>query len=94
MPGVERLPLCHLRGRLVFLGTRHREGRELGGQLIPHVLAQDGRYLSVVREVPLSARIAAPAAHVNQEGQWLRARRALVKIRSLPTERIRGNHLL
>src|SRR5262249_28048570 len=48
----------------------------------------------VLREVALRTRVATPVTGVNQVGQWLCARCALVKVGSLPAEGIRRHHRL
>jgi hypothetical protein len=88
------LPVGHLRRRLVLLRPDHRTAAQTGRQLVPDVLLQRRADVRFLREVTLRPGVPAAAAHVYQVRQRLRPGRALVEIRSLSPERVRGHDSL
>src|SRR3954462_3856241 len=94
MTRLHGLPLSDLRCELVLLRARKRFCRKARCQLVPYMLTQHWRHLSLFAEVALGAGIAAATARVNEIGQRLRSCCTFVEVRSLPAERVCRHHRL
>jgi hypothetical protein len=90
---VQPLPLCDFGGGFVFLGPTN-QCRSKRGKLFEYVLFQHGADIRRGREVALSTRVAASAAHVDQIGEWLSSGGSFVEVCPLSTKRIRRNYSL
>ena len=78
MPFVESLPFRNLCRRFVLARTSGRQ-RQTVSNLIKQMFPDYCAYLSLSGEIPLAPGVSTHTIHVDQIGQWLRARCKLVK---------------
>lgn len=87
------LPLSDFCRGLVFPGTRGRECYSRR-KFIKDMLFEQWTYFCLFVEISLAAGITAPAAHMNQVREGLRACGSFMKIRALSTKGVSGYHRL
>jgi hypothetical protein len=91
--GIEALPLSNFGSSFVFLRAADQRGSNRS-ELFQNLLFEHGTYVRRSREVGLTSRETALAAHVDEIGEWLSSGGSFVEVSPLATERIRRDHTL